>query len=168
MTFAVNKKRAAAYNQVLNDLAMRVFGREPDDAINEGTCLGCNAVVDVDTLPIFRQERYLVCGMCSTCQANWLPEDVADYPKRTNQEKYWEARKNILRVMSPMGEPYTKEKIIDKTNLEPSTVTRHINDLLEDKCIYKVTSKKHYNKSVKLKTLEFARKKSIRAAMPPL
>ena len=52
MTFAVNKKRAAAYNQVLNDLAMRVFGREPDDAINEGTCLGCNAVVDVDTKPI--------------------------------------------------------------------------------------------------------------------
>ena len=70
--------------------------------------------------------------------------------------------------MSPMGEPYTKEKIIDKTNLEPSTVTRHINDLLEDKCIYKVTSKKHYNKSVKLKTLEFARKKSIRDAMPQL
>ena len=175
MATIVSKRRSESFNNVLNDLAKRVFGKEPADAIAEGVCLGCNTDVDIDAMHVFRQERYLVCGMCSACQATWLPADVEEYPDRLSrqparQQKYLDARKKVLLAMSPMSKSFSKKEISEKLgrDIDSSTLNRHLNDLLEDNCIERVWNKGYYGKIRKLKIPEFIRRKNVKDAMPQL
>ena len=137
----INKERAASFTKILNDLSVRVFGKEPSEAILAGECLGCGITVDKDSMHVARQERYEICGMCSDCQANWLPAEIFDsrendeqlkgqwgVPKRFKQPRYKASRQKIVRAMKK-NHPYKPIEIEERAGVAGTTVMRHLQDM---------------------------------------
>ena len=137
----INKERAASFTKILNDLSVRVFGKEPSEAILAGECLGCGITVDKDSMHVARQERYEICGMCSDCQATWIPADIFDspqndeqlkgqwgVPKRFNQPRYKQSRQKIVRAMKK-NHPYKPIEIEERAGVAGTTVMRHLQDM---------------------------------------
>ena len=150
MSTFINKERAESFTNILNDLSMRVFGKEPSEAILAGECLGCGITVDLDSMHIARQERYEICGMCSDCQATWLPADIFDspqneeqlkgqwgVPKRFKQPRYKASREKIVRAMKK-NHPYKPIEIEKRSGVAGTTIMRHLQDMQQHRKVSQI------------------------------
>ena len=145
----INKERAASFTKILNDLSVRVFGKEPSEAILAGECLGCGITVDKDSMHVARQERYEICGMCSDCQATWLPADIFDSPRndeqlkgqwgvpKRNQPRYKQSRQKIVRAMKK-NHPYKPIEIEERAGVAGTTVMRHLQDMQQHRKVSQI------------------------------
>ena len=135
--------------QILDDTALKFFGRTPRDAVEKGECVGCAKKVDVTMHP-HRLERYRICGMCSECQYDWMPdlfnEEVgtvispadgqATYlhrqRKRRADSRFAKSRSTVLEHWNVM-EPISVTELQKRTKLNPSTIMTQMKDMMKNR-----------------------------------
>ena len=150
MSTFINKERAESFTNVMNQLSKRTFGKEPAEAVLAGECLGCGISVDKDSMHVARQERYEICGMCSDCQANWLPAEIFDsrendeqfkgqwgVPKRFKQPRYKASLQKIVRAMKK-NHPYKPIEIEERAGVAGTTVMRHLQDMQQHRKVSQI------------------------------
>ena len=106
--------------------------------------------VDKDSMHVARQERYEICGMCSDCQANWLPAEIFDsrendeqlkgqwgVPKRFKQPRYKASRQKIVRAMKK-NHPYKPIEIEERAGVAGTTVMRHLQDMQQHRKVSQI------------------------------
>ena len=128
--------------QVMDETALRFFGRTPKDAVEKGECVGCSEKVDVTMHP-HRLERYRICGMCSECQHDWMPdlfqEEVGTVivpedrvKKQTKDTRFLKSRSTLLKHWHVMEN--TTVKVLQKrSKLNASTIMTQIKHMMKEK-----------------------------------
>jgi hypothetical protein len=54
-------------NQMIDDVARRIFGEVPADAKAAGRCIMCKKAVDIDTLTPINRIEYEISALCPDC-----------------------------------------------------------------------------------------------------
>jgi hypothetical protein len=128
--------------QVMDETALRFFGRTPKDAVEKGECVGCSEKVDITMHP-HRLERYRICGMCSECQHDWMPdlfqEEVGTVivpedrvKKQTKDTRFLKSRSTLLKHWHVMEN--TTVKVLQKrSKLNASTIMTQIKHMMKEK-----------------------------------
>ena len=128
--------------QVMDETALRFFGRTPKDAVEKGECVGCSEKVDITMHP-HRLERYRICGMCSECQHDWMPdlfqEEVGTVivpedrvKKQTKDMRFLKSRSTLLKHWHVMEN--TTIKVLQKrSKLNASTIMTQIKYMMKRK-----------------------------------
>jgi hypothetical protein len=128
--------------QVMDETALRFFGRTPKDAVEKGECVGCSEKVDITMHP-HRLERYRICGMCSECQYDWMPdlfqEEVGTViapedrvKKQTKDMRFLKSRSTLLKHWHVMEN--TTIKVLQKrSKLNASTIMTQIKYMMKRK-----------------------------------
>ena len=126
--------------QILDDTALKFFGRTPRDAVEKGECVGCDRKVDLTMHP-HRLERYRICGMCSECQHDWMPnlfdEEVGtviapeDRVTARRDVRFRRSRRKIIDYWDVM-EPITIKELQKRTELNPSTIMKQMKDMMKN------------------------------------
>jgi hypothetical protein len=127
--------------QILDDTALKFFGRTPRDAVEKGECVGCDRKVDLTMHP-HRLERYRICGMCSECQYDWMPNlfdaEVGtviapeDRPSAHRDIRFLRSRRIVAAHWDVM-EPITITELQKRTELNPSTIMKQMKDMMKNK-----------------------------------
>jgi len=127
--------------QILDDTALKFFGRTPRDAVEKGECVGCSEKVDVTMHP-HRLERYRICGMCSECQHDWMPnlfdDEVGtviapeDRVSGHRDIRFLRSRRKVLDNWEVM-EPITVTELHKRTKLNPTTIMTQMKDMMKNK-----------------------------------
>tara|TARA_B110000263_G_C15156872_1_gene440542 strand:- start:70 stop:603 length:534 start_codon:yes stop_codon:yes gene_type:complete len=126
--------------QILDDTALKFFGRTPRDAVEKGECVGCDRKVDLTMHP-HRLDRYRICGMCSECQHDWMPnlfdEEVGtviapeDRVTARRDVRFRRSRRKIIDYWDVM-EPITIKELQKRTELNPSTIMKQMKDMMKN------------------------------------
>ena len=126
--------------QILEDTALKFFGRTPRDAVEKGECVGCDRKVDLTMHP-HRLDRYRICGMCSECQHDWMPnlfdEEVGtviapeDRVTARRDVRFRRSRRKIIDYWDVM-EPITIKELQKRTELNPSTIMKQMKDMMKN------------------------------------
>ena len=128
--------------QVMDETALRFFGRIPKDAVEKGECVGCSKKVNITMHP-HRLERYRICGMCSECQHDWMPdlfqEEVGTVivpedrvKKQTKDTRFLKSRSTLLKHWHVMEN--TTVKVLQKrSKLNASTIMTQIKHMMKEK-----------------------------------
>ncbi len=128
--------------QVMDDTALKFFGRTPRDAVEKGECVGCSRKVDLTMHP-HRLERYRICGMCSECQHDWMPDLFNDEvgtvivpedraKKQMKDMRFLKSRSTLLKHWHVMEN--TSIKVLQKrSKLNASTIMTQIKYMMKRK-----------------------------------
>ena len=132
--------------QVMDETALKFFGRTPRDAVEKGECVGCSRKVDLTMHP-HRLYRYRICGMCNECQHDWMPDLFNDdkyaavgtviapedrVKKQTKDMRFLKSRSTLLKHWHVMEN--TTIKVLQKrTKLNASTIMTQIKYMMKQK-----------------------------------
>jgi|10_taG_2_1085330.scaffolds.fasta_scaffold66972_5 hypothetical protein len=152
----VNEAATDSALQIMNETTLKFFGRIPKDAVEKGECVVCSNKVDITMHPQ-RLERYRICGICSECQHDWLPDlfnsggyefvDRVKKPKikkkqgKGKDKRYVRSRSTLLEHWDVL-ENTTVPVLAVRTKLSPSTLRRQIADMMQQELVEEIIVKR--------------------------